>query len=404
MKDHVLFLFPDFKKLFFARLISSIGDKFYTISLAWYILSESSDNGKAHLGLLMAVNLLPVILFGPFIGTLTDRWNKKMCLMIADGSRFILVGLLSFLILSGNLNLLWIYIITFLQALFVPLFDTATQSSISLLTNKDYASKAVSVNSSVTQVSAVLGGLLGSLMIHLVHIEGAFIFNTISYLASLFFVSQIKTNLNTTTIKSPFVKQFKEGIKYISEHVSIKSLLILFGISNLFIAPILILLPILVKEELEKGPNILALLETSLALGSLIISIFMSFKLNMKNVYPRMFLSSLILGMALLTIGSTSWLWLIMTVLFFIGIMLSYVNNTAFSLFHDKISDEMKGRFFSVLYTVVYAVMPLSYSLVGFASEKISTYSIFKICGTAVMILSFFFLLIPKINQESSNK
>lgn len=397
MKSHVLYRYSEFRKLFLGKLIANIGDKFYTIALAWYILTADVDNGKFHLGLLMAINLLPIVLFGPFIGTLTDRWNKKFCLQLANAIRFVLLSILSLLLITNQLSLIILYSITFLQALCVPLFDTATQSSISFMTEKEDTPKAVSTNSSVAQISAVLGGLIGSILITIIGIEGAFVFNTISYLVSLFFVSAIQTDLSAITVKMPFLKQFKEGISYLSKHKPVKSLLILFGITNLFLSPLLVLLPILVKDGLQKGPDVLALLETSLAVGALIISIVLSFKISTHKVYPKIFGASVILGLGFIAIGNTGFLSGIIIALFVIGLMISYVNTIAFSLFHNEVSDEMKGRFFAVLYTIVYAVMPLSYSLVGFISGSVSVYTIFVVCGIVVILLSVFFLLIPRI-------
>ncbi len=401
MKNHVLYRYSEFRKLFLGRLISNVGDKFYTIALAWYILTADVENGKFHLGLLMAVNLLPIVLFGPFIGTLTDRWNKKKCLQLANAIRFVLLAILSFLLITNRLNLATLYSVTFLQALCVPLFDTATQSSISFMTSKEDTPKAVSTNSSVTQISAVLGGLLGSVLITVIGIKGAFVFNTVSYLISLFFVSAIQTDLSAIITKMPFFRQFKEGVAYLSNHKPVKSLLILFGISNLFLSPLLVMLPILVKDGLQRGPGTLAVLETSLAVGSLIVSIILSFKISTRKVYPKIFAVSLILGLSFIAIGSTNTLAWAIVALFVIGLMLSYVNTIAFSLFHDEVSDGMKGRFFAVLYTIVYAVMPLSYSLVGFISGVVSVYTIFVVCGISVMFLSVFFLLIPRIETAA---
>jgi DHA3 family macrolide efflux protein-like MFS transporter len=397
MKNHVLYLFADFRRLFLARLISSVGDKFYTIALAWYILTSDTEHGKTQLGLLMAVNLLPIVLFGPIIGTLTDRWDKQKCMMLADIIRAGLVGLLAFLMHQQALTLPIIYIVSFLQALCVPLFDTATQSSITLLTGKDHITQAVSMNASVTQISAVLGALLGSVLIHLIGIEGAFWVNAISYAMSTILVLRIATPLKSLVTRAPFFIQFKEGMQFLKHHKPIYSLLFLFGLLNLFVAPLMLLLPILVKSDLHQEANTLAVFEAFLALGSLVMTVYLSFRPTKHHVYTKLFASCLLLGMCMSTIAVGHSIIQIVVLLVIIGLMLSFTNAIAMSLFHKEVPADMKGRFFAVLYTIVFAVMPLSYSVVGFISNQLSTYQIFGICGVAVTLLSLIILVIPRI-------
>lgn len=397
MRNHVLLQFKDFRKLFYARLISSIGEKFYTIALAWYILSTDSESGKTQLGFLMALTLLPIVFFGPFIGTLTDRFDKKKCMLISDAIRAILIGTMAYLLYNHQLNIVHIYIISFLQAMCVPLFDTATQSSISLLTDPTKTSQAVAINASVTQISAVLGALLGSILIHYIGIEGAFLFNACSYLFSMLFVYQIKKPLKSLIQKAPFIQQFKDGFAFLASKKAIYSLLLLFGLLNLFIAPILLLLPILVKSDLGLQANTLALFEAFLALGSLITTIYLSFNMVKTKVYLKLFLASALLGVNYLVIANYHHSYQIIASLFLIGIMLSFTNSIAMSLFHQEVPNEMKGRFFAVLYTIVFAVIPLSYSAIGFISKTMSTYQIFAWCGSTILIISLLLLFIPKI-------
>src|SRR5690554_1653919 len=261
MKDHVLVAFPDFRKLFIARLISCVGDKFYTIAIAWWVLSAFPDDGKIKLSWIMAFNVLPVVLFGPFMGTLTDRLNKKHCMIVSDIIRAALLFILAYLIYSDQATISMVLAITFVQALTAPLFDTATQSSISILTDKEHTAAAVSMNSSVTQVAAVVGALVGSMLIFWTGIAGAILFNAIAYLISLIFVFAIRTSLHSIVEREPFLEQFKSGFKYLSQNPPIYSLLVGFAILNLFFAPIMLLLPIIVKDIMQAEANILALFE-----------------------------------------------------------------------------------------------------------------------------------------------
>ena len=105
VRTHPLALFADFRRLFAGRVVSAVGDKFFSIAIAWWVLSEAGADSKLHLGLIMAVNVLPVVVFGPLLGTLSDRTNKRRVMLAADAARAALVLTLALLLWSGRLSL-----------------------------------------------------------------------------------------------------------------------------------------------------------------------------------------------------------------------------------------------------------------------------------------------------------
>ena len=87
LKNHPLALFADFRRLFAGRVVSAVGDKFFSIAIAWWVLTKAGENSRFHLGLIMAVNVIPVIVFGPLLGTLADRSDKRKVMLAADAAR-----------------------------------------------------------------------------------------------------------------------------------------------------------------------------------------------------------------------------------------------------------------------------------------------------------------------------
>lgn len=402
MRNYLLFRLPEFRHLFIARLISSVGDKFYTIALAWHVLDMDPEHGKSALALLMALNVLPVVLAGPFIGALTDRWDKRSCMITADALRGGLIAVLTTLLLTDNLTLSSIYIISFLQALCVPLFDAAAQSAIAPLTSKADLSKAVSLNGAVNQMAAVTGAFLGGLMLHWSGIAGAFLFNACSYLLAVYFLLRIQTPLRPTQRRAAFWPEFREGLAYMRSSPQIYSLLLLFALMNFFFAPLLLLLPIVVKEELALQARALATQEGFLALGALAITLYLSIRPIQHRPYRFLCLSCMSMGVAFLSLGSLQHIYLMGGCLLVVGIAVATANTIAMSLFQHTVPDDLKGRFFAVLYTLVYATMPISYSLVGLLLQHMNAYTLLFYAGAAMLTVSVFTLRIPRMSLPPS--
>lgn len=401
-KSHPLYLFSDFRKLFLGRLIAAIGDKFYMIALAWWIVSMDNSNSKMHLGLLMGVTSLPVVIFGPFLGTLADRFNKKYCMLAADLLRFLLLLTLSGLLFSDNLTMPLLYLISFLTAAFIPLFEASVSSSLVRLTDEEHLPGAVAVDSSVMQLSNVIGSTLGTVLIAAIGVIGAFVWNSASFLISFIFVLMIKTKLQPaqSDSESKYTDDLKEGFKYLFQNKPIFYLLIFFALLNFFAAPFLILIPMIVKFNLNESATWLAVFEVFFALGAVITSLVVSFKHKYHNIYALFFSAICVMGAILTAISFTSDKYLIAGLIFLNGCCLALTNAIAITLFQSIVPDEMKGRFFALLSTVCFAVMPVAFMLNGFITEIYSVNFSLMFNGLCSIVLSFVLLFIPKIKSS----
>ena len=402
VKAHPLALFPDFRRLFTGRVISAVGDKFFSIAIAWWVLSEAGAASKFHLGLVMAVNVLPVVAFGPLLGTLSDRSDKRRVMLGADAARAALVLLLAGLLWSGRLNLLWLYSICFLISGFGPLFESAVAASIARLTSPEKMPQAVAADASVLQLSNVVGSALGSVLMAAAGVAGAFLFNAAGYAASFAAVRGIRTELKPEErVSSSFIAEFKEGLAYTFGNRPVLCLILTFATFNFFVSPILILIPMIVKFTLKESVTWLAVFETFFAAGSAALAAWLSFREVKGDIYRWLFLSLLVMGLAFAGLYLAPNKYLVCLLLLLAGAALGGGNTLAITLFQTTVPDEMKGRFFSVLTTLAYAVMPLAFMTNGLLAEKFSVGFCLAMNAAAVLGLSFVILLIPRVKFNS---
>ena len=398
IKGHPLALFGDFRRLFAGRVVSAVGDKFFAISIAWWVLSRAGENAKFHLGLVMAVNVIPVVLFGPLLGTLADRCDKRKVMLWADAFRAALVFLLVWFLFSGKLTLALLYGLCFAVSAFGPLFESAVAGSLVRLTSLEKLSQAVAADSSVMQVSNVIGSALGSVLMAVIGVAGAFVFNAVSYLVSFAAVFSIKKGLAPDAGSgSSFWAQFKDGLSYIFHNKAVLALITAFAAFNFFVGPILIIIPMLVKFTLKAGVAWLAVFETFFALGSTLVSVLLSFKKSYRNIYGWFFVSLLLMGMSFLGLYFTENRYVMCALLLAAGSALGLGNAVALTLFQHTVPEEMKGRFFAVLTTLCYAVLPATFLLNGMLADRFSPGLSIVLNSCAVLALSFAVLFLPRI-------
>ncbi|KAF0126717.1 MAG: major facilitator superfamily protein [Elusimicrobia bacterium] len=397
--NHPLGVYPDFRRLFAGRIISAVGDKFFAITIAWWVLSGAGEHGKFHLGMIMAMTFLPVVLFGPFFGALVDRSDKRLSMLWADAARLTLVFTLALLTWSDRLELWMLYGLCFMIAGFGPMFEASVASSLLRLTSEEHLGAATAADSSVMQLSNVFGSALGSIFLAVLGAAGAFFFNSLTYALSFIVVWLIVSDLRPRRgEQAPYFDELKAGLRYIAGNRPLLVLLLSFAALNFFVGPILILIPMIVKFVINGSVKWLAIFETFFAAGSALAAIVLSFRGGgCRRVYHWFFASLLAMGLPFLGLYFTTDRWLICGLLFVMGTALGAGNAVVLTLFQRTVPEEMKGRFFSVLTTVSYAVLPLTFMLNGLLAESRSVGFSLLMNSCALLALSSLVLFIPRL-------
>jgi MFS transporter, DHA3 family, macrolide efflux protein len=402
---HVLLTHHNYRNLFLGRFISAVGDKVFTIALAVWIISSGHQDAKFHLGLLLAMNAIPIVLFGPLAGTLADKFDRKICMLIADASRFSILLITLLLLLNNQLGTTQMYFICFALATFIPLFESAANASIAALVVKEDLSKAIATDSSIISMSQVIGASLGGILVATIHFEGALIFNMITFLASFFFVNKIDKALIPDNQKVGYIEEIIKGFHYVFKNIPLRTLLMIFGFVNFFTASIFILIPFIVKYHFNLPiAQWIGIYEVSFAIGAGAMAVALSFVKSHQYIYQKMAISLGVFGLSFIATGLTPSPWSVTIFLLFAGAGLSIINTLALGIFQYSVADEMKGRFFAILGSVALSVIPISYILTGYISAFISAEMLFVIYGSMIALIALIMAVIPRIQNEIGTK
>jgi len=400
LAQHPLVKFKEFRIFFAGRMLSSIGDKFFTITLAWWIISQGHENSKLHLGILMALNILPLVLLGSFMGTLADRFSRKKCMQLANFIRFSLISALTILFFTDSLTIPLLYVMVFIISSFVPLFESSAQSSLKSLSDEDSISQVVALNSTSVYLSNILGAMLGGVMIALIGIGWALCFNAACYFFSFLLISFVGLSYKHGAIKEKYSEQLKEGFRFLRNNKPILYMLLIFAALNLFAAPLMLIIPMIVKFELKETANWLAFLDGSFALGAGITAIILSFRKSYNKIYLIIFLALFAMGLLMVLVGYTPVKYVMITEFIAIGSTLAITNAIVLSLFQHNVPDDMKGRFFSTQVSIVASVVPLAYLLNGLMAQSLSVQTILLINGVMTIVSALPILFIPRISNK----
>ena len=147
----------NFRFFFFGQLISVSGTWMQTLAQGWLIVTlVGSDQAIVYLGLLGAVQFLPVLVFGLFGGIIADIWPKRRTVIATQ----VAAGLLA-LTLGGldyfHVVAVWhIFVLAFLLGVVNAVDMPTRQSFVVEMVGRDDIANAVALNSAVFNGARIL--------------------------------------------------------------------------------------------------------------------------------------------------------------------------------------------------------------------------------------------------------
>lgn len=181
---------PDYARLWYAQVISLVGDWFNTIVLG-VLVSKFSDGSGLAISLLLLARFLPPLLLSPLAGVLLDRFDRRRLLILSDLARVIVV--LGFLLVDSPEGLWLVYLLTVLQFSFSSVFEPGRSALIPSLVRRDDLIAANILGSITWSATLAIGGALGGLISGALGATTALLLDAGTFAISALLLWQIRT-------------------------------------------------------------------------------------------------------------------------------------------------------------------------------------------------------------------
>ena len=215
----------NFRLYFTAQLISVSGTWMQSVAQAWLVL-HLTDSGVA-LGIVVGLQFLPMLLLGPFGGLVADRANKRNLLFITQSAGGLLALVLGILVVTDTVVLWQVYLLAGLLGV-VNLFDNpARQTFMIEMVGREDLANAVSLNSSLMNMSRVVGPAIGGVIITVFGLGVCFFVNAASYVAVIVGLAMMRTReLHRATPVPRARGQVREGFRYVWATPALRNVLL----------------------------------------------------------------------------------------------------------------------------------------------------------------------------------
>lgn len=206
--------FKNFRLFWLGQLISLIGTWMQNIGQAWLVLQLTDSAFK--LGVVNALQFLPLTMFSLFAGPLVDRFPKRRILLFTQSSLLILALILATLTYLEIIRYWHILILATLLGFVNTLDMPARQSFVVELVGKKSLMNAIALNSVVFNFGRIVGPAVAGLLIGLLGMATCFYINALSFCAVIIGLAMIKVPDYVASVEQKHIlREIKEGLHYI---------------------------------------------------------------------------------------------------------------------------------------------------------------------------------------------
>ena len=183
----------NYRKFYIATLVSTFGTFTQRVAQDWLTLDLTSS--AKSLGLIVAAQFLPGIIFAIYGGVLADRYDQKRILFWLNFAGFVIATSTGILVATGQITFEILLFSAFLLGIFTGLDGPVRQSYYVLLVGDKDLPNALSWNQINLNIGRLVGPITAGLLIEHFGTSPGFIINGGTYLIAIIFLTTINVAL-----------------------------------------------------------------------------------------------------------------------------------------------------------------------------------------------------------------
>lgn len=348
------------------QAVSNTGTWMQRIAQDWLVLSLTGS--ASAVGITIALQFLPMLVFGLYGGVLADRLPKRPLLLATQGAMGLTGIALAVLTLAGHVQVWHVYLAAFLLGLVTVLDNPARQTFVSEMVGPAQVANAVSLNSANFQSARLVGPAIAGVLITAVGSGWAFLLNGLSFAAPIAGLLMMRTRELHAVTPQPRAKgQLREGLRYVAGRPELVWPIVLVGFIGTFGFNFPIWLSAFVGDVFHGDAGTYGLFNTLIAAGSLVGALLAA---RRGQARLRVLVTAAVLFSALLLVTAFApSFWLFAALLVPVGMFGLTVNVVANSSVQMATDPEMRGRVMALFMMVFTGGTPVGAPLVGWITD-----------------------------------
>ncbi len=389
--------------IWMGQAFSILGSGIVQFALVWWLTRTTGSATVLAVATLVAV--LPAAILGPLAGTLVDRWNRRLVMILADGFVALASVGLAVSFLTGSVQIWHVYLVMVARSLGEAFHWPAMLASTTLMVPQKHLSRIAGLNQAIQGSLNVVSPPIGALLLSVLPMPGVMAVDVATAalaITPLLLVSipqPARSPDQEGASGSSVWHEFMEGLRYVGRLPGVIALLVIFSLANFLLVPSTSLLPLLVTDHFGGGAVQLGWMESvwgiGLVLGGLGLGMWGGFRRKVATTLMGLVLA----GAACLWVGlvPASGFTLAVVGMGLLGLSNPLINGPVTAAMQALIPPDMQGRVFTVLRSLATIAMPLGLAVAGPVADAVGGRAWWVVGGAGCVVMGLVSFALPVV-------
>jgi len=353
---------PNYRLYFTGQSISLAGTWMQMTAQSWLVLLLTHSSTK--LGLVVALQTLPVLLLGPYGGVVADRVDKRklmIVLQIAMGCQALVLG---FLTVLGVVSFWEVCLLAIILGLNNAFENSARQAFVREMVGRIELRNAITLNSVTVNAARAVGPAIGGVLIATVGVGVCFLVNAASFGAVVTSLIIMNTAALQPSPPAPRAKgQLREGLRYAAQTPDIAIPLAMMGLVGLLAYEFQVSIPVLARQTFHGNSEVYGFLTAAMGVGAVIGGLFTAAR--GRTGLRSMIIAGTGFGVAIIVCAFAPVIGLAYAAMLFVGwasVSFIAIGNSTIQLASDP---SMRGRAIALWQVAFQGTTPIGGPLIG---------------------------------------
>jgi MFS family permease len=380
----------NYRLYFGGQLVSLVGTWMQAVAQGWLILQLTGD--PFLLGVVAAMQWIPVMVLGLFGGLITDALPKRKTLVATQAIKMVLSFAMFALVFSNAIEVWQVMVLALLGGL-TNVVDMPTRQAFTIeLVGREDIGNAVALNSAMFNAARVLGPAVAGLTIGAFDISTAFLIDAVSFLAVL--IALLAMRESELRIVPPIARPqsvnevftgLREGLSYVRRTPLVLLGILVIGLVATFGMNFQVVIPPLTEQVLHSDATGYGFLMAASGLGSLVAALYIAF--SPRSRVGLIAGGSLLVGVAEIALGLSQLFALSLLLMFLVGLGAIAMAATVNTTIQLAVPDHLRGRTMSVYTTVFAGSTPVGGLLMGYVASRFGVAEAMLLGGVACAVV-----------------
>ncbi|CAN5228344.1 MFS transporter [soil metagenome] len=350
-------------------LVSNIGTWMQRMAQDWLVLTQLTHHSAAAVGVVMALQFGPQLLFLPWTGFAADHFNQRRMLIATQAAMGVLALALGVLTISGAAQLWHVYVFAFLSGTAASFAAPVRQTFVAELVGNADLANAIALNSTSFNAARMVGPAVAGLLIAAVGTGWAFLLNGASFWAvlvslCLLRVSELRPNARAHRAKGSLLG----GVRYAWTRPDLKSILAMLFIVGTFGLNFPIFISTMAVGVFHADARGFGLLSSIMAVGTLSGAFIAAGRSRIG--FESLLIGSVVFGMGCTLAAFAPSYSLFAAALVVIGVAALTLTNASNTLMQLSTEPAMRGRVMALRVGIALGGTPIGAPIVGWFADR----------------------------------